>query len=219
MSSPSSGASSDRPRPTTSPPLELGGRSPALLLDVMDTLVRDPFFEDMPKFFGLTFEELLRHKHPTAWVEFEHGEIDEAACMAKFFRDARPFDVSAFKAHVARGYEWLPGIPPLLEELAARGVEMHALSNYPEWWQMIEERLGLSRYVRWTFVSCETRVRKPQPDAYLGAARALGRPVASCVFVDDREDNVRAAWAVGMPGLLFRSAEALRADLAALGIR
>lgn len=185
----------------------------------MGTLVRDPFFEDMPAFFGLTLKELITHKHPTAWVEFEHGEIDEDACMAKFFRDARPFDAQAFKEHVARGYQWLPGIEPLLEELAAHGVEMHTLSNYPAWWQLIEERLGLSRYVRWSFVSCHTGVRKPDPEAYLGAARALGRPVSSCVFVDDRKDNVEAAWKVGMPGIVFRDAEQLRADLAALGIR
>lgn len=203
----------------SSPALDLRGHRPALLLDVMGTLVRDPFFEDMPAFFGLTLRELLEQKHPTAWVEFEHGEIDEHACMAKFFQDARPFDVGAFKAHVARGYEWLPGIEPLLEELAAHGVEMHALSNYPEWWRLIEERLGLSRYVRWSFVSCRTKVRKPHPDAYLGAAAALGRPACSCVFVDDRQDNVEAAWAVGMPGLVFTTAEALRADLASLGIR
>lgn len=200
------------------PALSLDGQTPVLLLDVMGTLVRDPFFEDMPAFFGLTLKELLAHKHPTAWVEFEHGEIDEAACMAKFFKDARAFDVAAFKAHVARGYRWLPGVEALLADLCARGVEMHALSNYPMWWRLIEERLALSRYVRWTFVSCHTGVRKPQPEAYLGAARALGRPASSLVFVDDREDNVDAARRVGMPGLVFRDADTLRADLTALGI-
>lgn len=202
-----------------SPALELAGRAPTLLLDVMGTLVRDPFFHEMPSFFGLSLKQLIHEKHPTAWVEFEHGEIDEAACMAKFFRDARPFDAAAFKAHVASGYAWLPGVEPLLEDLAAHGVEMHALSNYPEWWQLIEERLGLSRLVRWSFVSCRTRVRKPDPEAYLGAARALGRPASSCVFVDDRLDNVEAAWAVGMPGIVFRDAAQLRTDLGAIGIR
>lgn len=202
-----------------SPALTLHGHAPALLLDVMGTLVRDPFFEDMPAFFGLTLKELIAHKHPTAWVEFEHGHIDEAACMAKFFKDARPFDFAAFKSHVAQGYAWLPGIEPLLEELAAHGVEMHTLSNYPAWWELIEERLGLSRFVSWTFVSCHTGVRKPDPEAYVGAARALSRPVSSCVFVDDRKDNVEAAWAVGMPGLWFHDADTLRADLASLGIR
>lgn len=40
-------------------------QQPVLLLDVMDTLVTDPFFEHMPPFFDMTFKELLAAKHPT----------------------------------------------------------------------------------------------------------------------------------------------------------
>ncbi len=203
---------------TSSPPLNLEGRAPVLLLDVMGTLVRDPFFEEMPAFFGLSLRELIKQKHPTAWVEFEHGAIDERACMEKFFLDQRAFDIDAFKTHVASGYAWLPGVEDLLSELQAASVEMHTLSNYTPWYRLIEERVRLSRYVKWTFVSCETGVRKPHADAYTGAARKLDRPPSSCVFVDDRKDNVEAAWRVGMPGLVFESAETLRRDLAALGI-
>ncbi len=193
-------------------------RAPALLLDVMGTLVRDPFFEDMPSFFGLTLQELIAQKSPTAWVEFEHGRIDEAECMRRFFLDGRAFEVEAFKRHVASGYEWLPGVVELLEELRARGVEMHTLSNYTPWFQLIEDRLGLGRLVPWTFVSCRTGARKPDPGAYAGAAEALGRTPASCVFVDDRRVNVEGAWKVGMPGLVFRDAKALRDDLVRLGV-
>jgi hypothetical protein len=41
------------------------GQRPVLLLDVMDTLVTDPFFEHMPRFFNMSFKELLAAKHPT----------------------------------------------------------------------------------------------------------------------------------------------------------
>jgi len=200
------------------PELDLDGRPPVLLLDVMGTLVRDPFFEEMPAFFGLTLKELLSVKHPTAWVEFEHGAIDEYACMSKFFVDQRSFDVAAFKAHVRAAYAWLPGVEALLGELQTRGIEMHALSNYTLWYQLIEDALGLSRYVSWTFVSCHTGIRKPHEDAYRGAARRLERPASSCVFVDDRQENVEGAWRVGMPGVVFSSAETLRRDLVDLGI-
>ena len=44
---------------------------PVLLFDVMDTLVYEPFHHEMPAFFGLSFDELMAAKHPTAWVEFE----------------------------------------------------------------------------------------------------------------------------------------------------
>ena len=50
----------------------------AILWDVMDTLVVDPFRQVMPSFFGMTLAELLEHKHPTAWVCFERSELSEA---------------------------------------------------------------------------------------------------------------------------------------------
>lgn len=50
---------------------------PVLLFDIMDTLVRDPFYQDVPAFFGMSLKELIDIKHPTAWIEFEKGLIDE----------------------------------------------------------------------------------------------------------------------------------------------
>ena len=39
-----------------------------LLLDVMGTLVYEPFHTELPAFFGMTLEELYAAKHPTAWI-------------------------------------------------------------------------------------------------------------------------------------------------------
>jgi HAD superfamily hydrolase (TIGR01509 family) len=189
-----------------------------LLLDVMGTLVYDPFFVEMPAHFGLSLTELLAQKHPRTWLEFELGEIDEGTCLERFFADARAFDHEAFRARVRESYAFLPGIQALLDELSGAAVPMHALSNYPIWYRLIEERLALSRWVPWTFVSCHTRVRKPSKEAYVGAATALGLSPEECFFVDDRAQNVDAAAAVGMKGHVFRDAPTLRAALVDAGV-
>ena len=44
-------------------------------------------------------------------------------------------------------------------------------------------------------------VGKPEPDAYLVAAEALGLAAARIVFLDDAEENVEGARAVGMLGI------------------
>lgn len=193
-------------------------RPRAILLDVMGTLVYDPFGAELPAFFGLTLRELLDAKHPDAWVRFEHGELTEEAFLRSFFADGRSFDGAALVAHVRAAYRWLDGIEPLLTELAAADVGLHALSNYPCWYKLIEERLAVSRYVEWTFVSCETGVRKPDPDAYRGAARALSLAPDRCLFVDDREKNVVAAQETGMDGIVFEDAQQLRRELRRRGI-
>jgi HAD superfamily hydrolase (TIGR01509 family) len=193
----------------------------AILWDVMDTLVVDPFRHVMPAFFGLTLEQFLEQKHPTAWGRFERSELTEAEFLLTFFKDGRSYDSAGFKAIVRDSYRWIEGIEPMLAALAARGVPMHTLSNYPEWYAWIEERLGISRYVRWSFVSCHTRLRKPEPAAYELAARELGLPASQVLFIDDRRSNCDAARAAGMAALHFRGdvaeLEAALRDMGLLG--
>jgi FMN hydrolase / 5-amino-6-(5-phospho-D-ribitylamino)uracil phosphatase len=190
-----------------------------ILWDIMDTLVRDPFFTHVPGFLGLSFEELLHKKHPSAWLEFELGAIDEASLFQRFMRDGSPIDGPGLKRCMRNAYAFVDGVEPLLAELKARGVEMHALSNYPTWYQLIDERLQLSRYLELSFISCKTGLRKPAARAYLGACEALDRAPSECVFIDDREPNTRAAQALGMLGVHFTGdVGALRAVLMARGL-
>lgn len=183
----------------------------------MGTLVYDPFHREMPAFLGLTFEELLAAKHPTAWARFETGEIDEARMLREFFRDGRPVP-PGLREHMEAHYRWLAGMRALVESLATSGYELHVLSNYPHWYRSIERSLELSRFLQWTFVSCHTGLRKPDPRVYRHAIAELRADPASLVFVDDRAENCRAAREAGMQALEFQDAERLRADLRALGI-
>lgn len=184
-----------------------------LLLDVMGTLVHEPFFEDLPRHFGMTLETLMAHIHPSAWVEFEHGELDETTYLARFFKDGRDVDGAALKRAMRDSYAYLDGIEALLVELQEHGNPVHALSNYPIWYELIEDKLRLSRYLKWSFVSCNTGVRKPDPQAYLGAAQTLGVAPEQCLFVDDRGGNCKAAHAVGMQAVKFETAPQLREEL------
>ncbi|XP_010930152.1 flavin mononucleotide hydrolase 1, chloroplatic isoform X2 [Elaeis guineensis] len=127
---------------------------PVLLFDIMDTIVRDPFYHDIPAFFQMSMKELLESKHPTAWVEFEMGLIDENELAKKFFKDGRPFDLEGLKQCMLRGYSYIDGIEELLHSLKQNNYELHAFTNYPIWYKMIEEKLQLSKYLSWTFCSC-----------------------------------------------------------------
>jgi HAD superfamily hydrolase (TIGR01509 family) len=185
-----------------------------ILWDVMDTLVRDPFRDAMPGFFGLTLQEFLAAKHNGAWGSFERGELSEAEFLSRLFQDGRAYDQLGFKACIRGAYAWIAGIEELLGELRARAHAMHVLSNYPEWHAWIEERLALSRYVCWTFVSCRMGLRKPDPEIFLRAARELGLQPEQCLFIDDRANNCDAARGVGMRALHFQGdVPALRAEL------
>jgi HAD superfamily hydrolase (TIGR01509 family) len=191
---------------------------PTLLLDVLETLVADPFGAEIPGLFGLSSEELLAELDLNAWLEFEEGRISEVEYVRRFFADRRAVDGQRLRSCVRDAYRWLDGMEDLLAELKQAGFPMHALSNYPVWYQLIEESLQLSRFLDWTFVSCLTGVRKPAPAAYLGAADTLGLEPHRCLFIDDRRVNVDAAHAVGMDGILYRDAPSLRRELVVRGL-
>lgn len=192
--------------------------APLLLWDVMSTLVRDPY-ADLPAHFGMSASELGAAQDPTAWIEFERGHIDEHSYTRRFFADGRPVELEALKARLRAGYRYMEGVPELLRELKARGHRQLVLSNYPRWYSLIEERLGLSRFVEWGFVSCHSGHRKPEEAAYAHACAALQVAPGDCLFIDDRPDNVDAARAFGMQAILREpSIEALRAALAARGL-
>lgn len=193
-------------------------KRPILLLDVMDTLVHDPFYEEVLAHFGMSLEEVFAVKDKEASKAFERGELTEADMRTRYFTDGRVIDLDGLRDAMIGGYRWLDGIERLLTDLKNAGVAMHALSNYPSWYALLDARLGVSRYLSWRFVSCRTGVRKPSADAYLGAARALGVQPPECLFVDDREKNCAGARAVGMPAIRFESADQLRHELSVRGL-
>lgn len=189
-----------------------------LLLDVMSTLVRDPFHVDIPAFFETSLERLLAEKDPRAWLDFEYGTIEEHELFERFFADRRPVDGPGLRAATFAGYALLPGIADLLADLRAAGAEMHALSNYSVWYHAIEARTRLSRFLSWSFVSCDMGHRKPDPEAFLLPLRRLDAAPADVVFVDDDARNVDAAAALGLDAIRFTGADALRDALVTRGV-
>lgn len=66
--------------------------------------------------------------------------------------------------------------------------------------------------------SSALRIMKPAPGIYEAAVEAVAAPAGDCLFVDDREENVQGALAVGMPAVRFRSAARLEATLRRVGL-
>ncbi|WP_371627906.1 HAD-IA family hydrolase [Streptomyces sp. NBC_01116] len=73
--------------------------------------------------------------------------------------------------------------------------------------------LGLSDLADAVVSSAVEQVAKPDPAIYRIAAARAGVPPARCLFVDDRQENVDAATALGMTGVLFRDPDDLRRAL------
>ncbi|HUU02318.1 MAG TPA: HAD-IA family hydrolase [Myxococcota bacterium] len=85
------------------------------------------------------------------------------------------------------------------------------------WRHEIDRNSWLSLIERPT-LSFETGVLKPAREAYRAAARNVGVEPASCLFIDDLEENVAGAREVGMQALLFTGHPELGIGLARVGV-
>jgi putative hydrolase of the HAD superfamily len=112
-----------------------------------------------------------------------------------------------------------PRMLDLLDVLARSGLTLGLLSNIPP--ELADEFLRrhawLGRFAVLGF-SCRIGLVKPEPAAFDWCIRSLGIEPARILFVDDREENVRAARACGMQGHLFTDAATLAQSIAPKGL-
>ena len=112
----------------------------------------------------------------------------------------------------------IAGTVAVLEELAARGRRLAALTNFSrETWPVARARFGFLGRFEHVVVSGEVGMVKPDPRIYRLAIDRCALEPARTVFVDDMAANVAAARAEGLHAVRFTTPERLRAELVGLG--
>ena len=105
-------------------------------------------------------------------------------------------------------------------ELSAAGYKIGILSNMHE-----DLRVHLQEHATWlksfdhAVFSCDVGMVKPQTEIYGHVVSGLGVAAAECLFLDDREVNIKAARAAGWQGILVHDLrEAMREASARFGL-
>ncbi len=115
--------------------------------------------------------------------------------------------------------ESFEGSVRILEELHSAGYPLYALTNWSaETFHIARKRYGFLSLFREIIVSGEAGLVKPDPKIYELLVERTGIDPSRAVFVDDREENVRAAEKQGFTGVLFQEPRQLRWDLTGLGL-
>ncbi len=106
---------------------------------------------------------------------------------------------------------------PWVKELKAQNLKVYFLSNY---FHKLEsenpEALAFRDYMDGGVFSYQIHKIKPDAEIYLYLLDKFGLKAEECVFFDDRAENVNAANALGIHGIVFQSYEQARAELEAL---
>ena len=161
-------------------------------------------------------------RHPQPYDAWERDAITAKEYLdATVFYQPRAFSHEEFLDAICAQSKLLPdGGMGILQELAASdkctlGVlnnEARATNEYRF------KTFGIRQHVKLAFSSCYLGLRKPGQAIYNRALDILGTPAERVLFIDDRAENVASAEAAGMEAILFTGADALRSELANLGV-
>ncbi|MEU1022060.1 HAD family phosphatase [Streptomyces sp. NPDC005904] len=119
----------------------------------------------------------------------------------------------------ATGFHADEAVVGMLRKVRAAGLPVLLVTNATPWLADDLALLGLTGPAGLfddVISSADLGVTKPDPRFYRAAVERAGVAAGRCLFVDDRQENVAAAEALGMPAVLFREPADLRAALGPL---
>jgi len=96
------------------------------------------------------------------------------------------------------------GIPELLTELKGMGYSLYITSNLDAYHTAQMYTCPIADYFDGMIFSSEIGVRKPHREYFLAACERFGVAPETCLFIDDLEENVKGAEALGIKGFVFR---------------
>ncbi|MGO9338347.1 MAG: HAD-IA family hydrolase [Terracidiphilus sp.] len=161
-------------------------------------------------------------RHAAAYDAWERGIIPLKAYLdTTVFYEPRNFTRDEFFEFMLAQSKVLPdGALRILAELTASDkCLVGALNNEArETNEYRFDKFGVRGLVQVALSSCYLGLRKPDLAIYKRALDILGRLPERILFIDDRQENVAGAVAVGMKGIRFEGESALGASLASLGV-
>ena len=126
-----------------------------------------------------------------AELQAQHPEYADAIAL---FRD-RWFDMC---------HGDIPGMLEIIQDLKQKGYGVFGLTNWPaatfaEARRRFRTLASIDKYV----VSSSVHLAKPESAIYQLLLSKYNLKAQECVFIDDRADNVNAAMALGMSGIVY----------------
>lgn len=146
------------------------------------------------------------------WGELDHGVYEEAEILEHFREDNKEHLDEFNLVWDNRDKLVEPYVYAVhwIERLKASGLKVYLLSNYPK--DVFSLHVACGRFpfldmVDGRVVSGFVKMVKPDADIYEYLLSEYGLNADECVFVDDREENVETARALGMKGIVFQGYE------------
>lgn len=164
---------------------------------------------------GLPYGTVERAVHNNqTWIQVQQGQITPAQYWQDVARrlTLEPDAVQQLAVDFYAGDQLNSAVLKLIGQLLDSGHRIGLLSNDSPELRAKLDRLELVELFDPLVISAEIGVMKPKEGAYQAVLGKLGRPAEETIFIDDREENVNGARAVGMHAIHYIPDETDLAD-------
>ncbi|MBN1777777.1 MAG: HAD family phosphatase [Clostridiales bacterium] len=156
-----------------------------------------------------------------AWVEIDHGRLDNetftGAVKALLEERLRPAVDALYRGMPENILVPVEGMAGIVDAVLDRGFRVYLLSNAGRFMSRRRDVIPHIARFHGVMFSGDEGVVKPDIRLYERLAQRYGLKAEECFFIDDREDNIQTAAALGWRTCRFSGdAEALKRDLDAL---
>lgn len=156
------------------------------------------------------------------WDEFDRGALTEAEAMDLFIKLDPGIEKELHEA-----YDSIVGMLrkrddaiPWVKALKSAGYGVYYLSNYSrKAFEECSDTIDFIPYMDGGLLSFQELVIKPDPEIYKRLLERYNLVAEECVFIDDTEKNIVAARELGFYGIVHKSYEETRDELAGLGVK
>ena len=190
---------------------------------VVCLLPEDQQVAELAALADLTVDEFLKwfwvHRH-----SYDRGDLDDRTYWKAIGHSAgRGYTPAQVATFVQKDCSfWLTMDAPMLDwnrTLRAAGFKTAILSNMPEALGLhLREHSDLFDQFDEVTLSYEVRSAKPESKIYRSCLAGLGLRAGEALFLDDKDQNVRAAQATGLHAIVYSNRAKLSGREAAYGL-
>lgn len=96
-----------------------------------------------------------------------------------------------------------PGMRQLMLTLQKKGLRLWGLSNWSAKLDDVKRKFDIFKLVEGELVSKDVHLLKPEPAIYRAFLDKFGLDASTCLFIDDKLENIEGCLKVGMHGIRF----------------
>ncbi|KAJ4094116.1 hypothetical protein NW760_014452 [Fusarium oxysporum] len=163
---------------------------------------------------GLSSSQIASALDSPGWHDYERGNISEQKAYEKVTRDSK-IDLETWTQALEQMRDGMKANRSLISAIKEikqtyPKVKIFCLSNIPRpEVELLKDEIDSWEIVDQFFASSDMRERKPDMAIYKKFSKHVQVSASSCIFVDDKVENVTAAQALGFKGIVFKDNESL----------